>query len=212
MRFGPYDIKVTQRANCRRMILHYHPSERCLTLSVPRGTTRAAMESFLQSRRAWMDQRMRETDSWQPSWTAGERHLLLGQYVTLGENGVPTGWDPVEQYRIAVLTEVLKRLIAKWEKAMNVHVVRVTIKDMRSRWGSCCPQRATLSINLKLARVPEKLIEQVVVHELCHLFHRDHSEAFYATMTRFLPDWKARKKQLDAYDIRPLPVDSENEA
>lgn len=209
MKFGPYDIAVTQRANCRRMILHYHPTEHRLTLSTPRGATRSAIEAFLQERRAWMDERMGTDTPWEPEWTAGERHLLLGQYVTLGTGNVPTGRIEVEHWRSAALTGVLKRMIPVWEKRMGVHIVRVTIREMSSRWGSCCPERGTMSINLKLARVPESLIEQVLVHELCHLFHSDHSPAFYATMTRFLPDWETRKKQLDAYDLRPLPSEQE---
>lgn len=206
MKWGPYNIQVTRRSNCRRMILHYHPAERRLTMSVPSTATGSEIAAFLSSRRAWMDERMQEEAPWQPAWEAGERHLLLGQYVTLGENGIPTGRVAVERYRTQMLAESLKRLLPIWEKRMNVHVERVTIKEMSSRWGSCCAQRGTLSINAKLARVPEGLTEQVLVHELCHLLHSDHSPAFYAALTHYLPDWKARKKQLDAYDIRPLPA------
>lgn len=205
MKFGPYEIAVTARAQCKHMRLRYHPSDRRLTLSVPRTATKRDIEEFLTRNRAWMDERMRSASSWEPTYAAGERHLLLGAYVTLGQDGVPVGEEALRKYRAEALTAVLRRLLPLWENRMGVRVTRVTLREMTSRWGSCRSGKATLSINLRLARVPESCIEQVLVHEMCHLFHPDHSRAFYDEMTRFLPDWPERKKLLDSFDLRPLP-------
>lgn len=205
MKFGPYDIAVTARANCRTMRLRYHPADHRLTLSVPRRATKRSIEEFLTRNRSWIDERMQGEQTWEPAYAAGERHLLLGRYVTLGQDGVPTGEDALKRYRTKALSTVLRRILPLWEARMGVRVNRITIREMTSRWGSCRKDRAALTINLRLARVPEELIEQVLVHELCHLFHPDHSSAFYAEMTRYLPDWPERKKSLDRFDLRPLP-------
>lgn len=205
MKFGPYDIEVTARAQCKHMRLRYHPADHRLTLSVPRRTTRRAIEDFLTRNRAWMDERMRDAPAWTPAYAAGERHLLLGRYVTLGQGGVPVGEAALRQCRTEALSALLRRLLPLWEARMGVRVSRVTIREMTSRWGSCRSDRASLSINLRLALVPEACVEHVLVHELCHLFHPNHSPAFYAEMSRWLPDWPTRKKQLDAFDLRPLP-------
>ena len=205
MKFGPYEIAVTARANCRTMRLRYHPADHRLSLSVPKRASKRSIEEFLMANRAWIDQRMRGEQAWEPAYAPGERHLLLGEYVALGQGGVPASEEALRRARMKALSEVLHRLLPAWEKRMGVRVSRVTIREMTSRWGSCRKDRATLSINLRLARVPEALIEQVLVHEMCHLFHADHSPAFYAEMTRFLPDWPERKKRLDRFDLRPLP-------
>lgn len=205
MKFGPYEIAVTARANCRTMRLRYHPADHRLTLSVPKGTSRRSIEAFLVRNREWMDERMQGAQAWEPAYAPGERHLLLGSYVTLGQSGVPASEEGLRRLRVKTLTAVLRRMLPVWEARMGVHVNRITIREMTSRWGSCRKDRATLTINLRLARVPEELIEQVLVHELCHMFHANHSPAFYAEMTRYLPDWPERKKHLDRFDIRPLP-------
>ena len=205
MKFGPYEIAVTARAQCKHMRLRYHPSDHRLTLSVPKTATKRAIEAFLTSNRAWIDERMRDASLWTPAYAAGERHLLLGEYVTLGQDGVPVGEEALRKYRAEALTAVLHRLLPLWEERMGVRVSRITLREMTSRWGSCRSGKATLSINLRLACVPERCIEHVLVHELCHLFHPNHSPAFYAEMTRCLPDWPERKRQLDSFDLRPLP-------
>lgn len=205
MKFGPYEIEVTTRANYRSMRLRFHPADHRLTLSVPKRASKRMIEDFLNSRRGWIDERMRDATDWTPSYTAGERHLLLGRYVTLGQEGVPVGENALRTYRADALSALLRRMLSLWETRMGVRVTRVTVRDMTSRWGSCRSDKATLSMSLRLALVPEECVEQVLVHELCHLFQPNHSPAFYAEMTRFLPDWPERKKRLDAFDLRPLP-------
>lgn len=205
MKFGPYEIAVTARANCRTMRLRFHPADHRLTLSVPRRATKRAIEEFLARHRDWIDGKMQGEQPWTPSYEAEERHLLLGEYIVLGQNGVPTGEDALRKLRMDALSGVLRRMLPLWEQRMGVRIARVTIRDMTSRWGSCRADRATLTLNLRLALVPEACIEQVLVHELCHLFHPNHSPAFYASMTRFLPDWPEKKKRLDRFDLRPLP-------
>lgn len=205
MKFGPYDIQVTARPTCRNMRLHFHPSDHRLTLSVPPRATKKEIEAFLKANRVWMDTRMKGTANWTPAYAAGERHLLLGEYVALGHGGVPAGKEAFRRYQAEALAAVLRRMLPPWEKRMGVKIARITIRDMTSRWGSCRSDKATLSMSLRLACMPEECIEQVLIHELCHLFQANHSPAFYAEMTRYLPDWPARKKRLDSFDIRPLP-------
>ena len=88
---------------------------------------------------------------------------------------------------------------------MDVRVSHVTLQEMTSRWGSCRAATGRLTFNTRLGMLEERLIEETVVHERCHFFHQNHSAAFYAQMTRWLPDWKARKAQRDKADMRPRP-------
>jgi predicted metal-dependent hydrolase len=69
---------------------------------------------------------------------------------------------------------------------------------MRSQWGSCSA-RGRVSLNTHLVKVPRRLLDYVVVHELCHVRHHDHSRRFYALLDGHLPDWEARRDELNAY-------------
>ncbi|MEZ5558976.1 MAG: SprT family zinc-dependent metalloprotease [Pseudomonadales bacterium] len=72
---------------------------------------------------------------------------------------------------------------------------------MRSQWGSCSVT-GRISLNTHLVKTPRRLIEYVVLHELCHIRHHDHSRRFYGLMQRYMPDWERRRGELDRY----LPV------
>lgn len=72
------------------------------------------------------------------------------------------------------------------------------VQVMRSQWGSCSAL-GRIALNTHLVKVPERLQDYVVLHELCHLEHHDHSRRFYALMRRHMPDWDSRRNELDAY-------------
>lgn len=70
---------------------------------------------------------------------------------------------------------------------------------MRSRWGSCMPYKGIITMNTYLAIMPERIIDHVMLHELCHLIHPNHSQHFYNVMTMVMPDWKERKALIAQY-------------
>ena len=77
----------------------------------------------------------------------------------------------------------------------------VRIKDQRTLWGSCGKDRV-IRLDRKLARVPKPVFEYVVVHELCHLEHRDHSGQFWSLVKRVLPDYQERKDWLEEHEVK----------
>lgn len=77
---------------------------------------------------------------------------------------------------------------------------RITVRLMKTRWGSCSSS-GRISLNLLLARLPESLREYVLVHELMHLVHLDHSPAFWAALGATLPDYQARRRALRDWRI-----------
>lgn len=70
------------------------------------------------------------------------------------------------------------------------------VREMRSRWGVCCPAKNRITLALRLAARDEALIDYVMLHEYCHFFRPDHQPAFWALVARYMPDWKARRARL----------------
>lgn len=91
--------------------------------------------------------------------------------------------------------ETLPPLVETWARRMGVQPAAVTVTAARTRFGSCSA-KGRLCFSLYLMAYPREAIEYVVVHELAHLRHHDHSPAFYREVEKYLPDWKARRALL----------------
>ena len=191
------------RRNCRHLILRCREGR--LYLSVPPRTPKAAINAFLSARTDWMAEQISRTAAYAPQYAPGERHLLAGQYVALGERGVPAGEKAFLSFRAKQLAEAVRTLLPLWEARMGVQAGSIRFREMVSRWGSCQTVTGHINLNLRLGLVPPECMEYVLVHELCHLLHPDHSAAFHDEMTCLMPDWEARKRRLNAFDLRPLP-------
>ena len=96
-----------------------------------------------------------------------------------------------------LLKRDVEKLIAKWEPIMGVKASGVTIRQMKTRWGSCNVRTHHININLALAKKPPECLEYVVVHELTHILEPSHNAVFWGYMTQFYPNWKRVRKYLN---------------
>lgn len=76
---------------------------------------------------------------------------------------------------------------------------RITIRDQKTRWGSCS-ETGTLSFNWRLMLVPPEVLDYVVVHELCHLTHMNHGKEFWAKVASVDPEYKEHIKYLKEHE------------
>lgn len=90
---------------------------------------------------------------------------------------------------------ILPGKVAYYGDRMNLHPARITITGAEKRFGSCS-SRGNICFSYRLMLYPEDCIDYVVVHELAHLAHMNHSKDFYRLVASILPDWKASQDRL----------------
>ena len=99
--------------------------------------------------------------------------------------------------RKVLLKAAVEKLIQKYEPLMQVQVSGVTIRQMKTRWGSCNVKTHHININLALYEKGPECLEYVVVHELTHILEPSHNAVFWGYMTQFYPNWKRVRKYLN---------------
>src|SRR3989344_1749908 len=87
-----------------------------------------------------------------------------------------------------------KNKIAQYNKLYQFKVNRITIRNQKSRWGSCS-KKGNLNFNYKIVLLPEALVDYVIVHELCHLGEFNHSKKFWKLVSLTIPDYKEVRKR-----------------
>lgn len=209
------------RSRRKTVAIQIYPDKR-IELKVPLLYNINNVEPFLEKHYRWIFKRLdapiiSKHDT--KRFVSGELHYFLGkQYpllITISpDNNVAFLDNTLMVYAKYDIPELIETLLEKWYLSQarrifheisiplmkqmekyNVFPKSFTIKKMRTRWGSCS-SKGSISLNLDLIKLPEQCIKEVILHELCHLVHFNHSKEFYALMTAEMPDWKIWKKEL----------------
>ena len=101
--------------------------------------------------------------------------------------------------RMKIQLKIGKR-VRHYCEVMGVTVGYVTVKNQKTRWGSCSA-KGNVNFNYQLAFLPDELLDYVVIHELAHRRHMNHSRAFWAEVEKYCPDYLERREQLKEYSL-----------
>tara|TARA_R110001599_G_scaffold280408_1_gene481614 strand:+ start:11436 stop:12131 length:696 start_codon:yes stop_codon:yes gene_type:complete len=192
-------------------------------VKAPENTPNEKVEEKVRKRAAWIIKQQSYFLSFHPKTPArryvnGETHLYLGRQYRLN---VKIGSKESVKYKgrfievTAKDNSRVKDLVNKWYrdhakrkfseiaepiiadfKKHKVEPSELYIQDMPKRWGSCTP-KGKIILNPELIKAPRACIEYVIIHELCHLIHHDHTQKFFDLQTKQMPDWVKWKDRLE---------------
>ena len=225
IKYGKADIDYKLQFESRKTLqIAVHPDKTVFVKS-PVGRAIKEIENIILKRAKWIKKQISYFQNFEPrtptrKYISGESHLYLGKKyrlkITLSNTDkilLKEGYFYIDS--TSENSNYIKNLLMIWykEKA-NKYFNKIfdeawekcdfqqfskpilKIRDMKTRWGSLS-QNATMTINLNLIKTSRECIEYVIIHELCHLAHHNHSSAFYKLLDSKLKNWKERKHKLE---------------
>ncbi len=210
----------------RKPVKHIHIRIRGgrVFVSANRLVSEGYIEALLHSKAAWILKRLNEQNASVRAamrFEEGSELFLLGRRYPLTVvrsfvDEVVIGPESIEMHVSRSYSDDEKRaLYLKWLKeyavdafnaslermlslaaGVNLQKPRVTVRVMKTRWGSCSVNKNRITLNLSLIQARPACIDYVVLHELIHFIHPNHGKQFYAALQRYMPNWKQSKAEL----------------
>ncbi len=194
-------------------------------VKAPNNATKEKIFEKVEKRASWIIEQKRYFLSFQPRrkeylYKSGESHLYLGRRYQLK---IVDGHSEAVHYKGRYLQietknntpKHVKELLDKWYrerakikfpeyakplierfKKYDVEPKDLYVQKMETRWGSCSA-KGNIILNPELIKAPKPCIEYVIIHELCHLIHRNHTKTFFRLLSQEMPDWEKWKEKLE---------------
>ncbi|MFM9890755.1 MAG: M48 family metallopeptidase [Rickettsiales bacterium] len=205
-------LVIRRHAKAKRICLRYNPTDHAISLTLPRHTRVNDGLRFLNQKSQWLIDTLHDMPS-QKQIKPGVVIPLLGTRVRIKhdplmrrsfmmKDDVLYVSGPREEFAARV-TVALKKIAGKtladlshrYAGKIGRRVNRVSVRDTRSRWGSCS-STGNLSFSYRLIFAPREVMEYVVAHEVAHLRHMNHSDAFWRAVEFVTPDYEIAKNWL----------------
>jgi hypothetical protein len=199
-----------------------------VTVRAPDKTSLKTIENLVQSKSAWIKKHLENHStliriSQNSEFKDGEFHYFGGRQYPLrilqtGTSYVKHHEDVIEiGVRLKEDKEMVRLLLEKWYKKMAEELFRkkleellsrysdynfsnagFAVRSMKGRWGSCT-SKGRITLSTELIKLDEKYSEYVLLHELCHLKHHNHSSDYYHLLSEIYPEWKSVRKELRGF-------------
>ena len=176
--WGGYDLIRTSRKTIAIQIT----LDGDVTVRAPRDCEKAEIDDLIRDRREWIEEKRAE-------FLAQKRECEKKQ-----EQFPKITPESEREFRRLAKEKIPKR-VALFAEQVGVDYGKITIKDTKSRWGSCSYQ-GNLNFCWRLILAPEEVLDYIVVHELCHRLEMNHSARFWAEVKRVLPEYEKSKEWL----------------
>ena len=216
-----------ERKHIKNMYLRILEPDGRIHISAPLRMREEEIVRFVNSKLDWIEKQqekiIRKHSEEELMYVTGEEIRFWGRNYPLvlietGSTGKVYGKDnqvvlqvkegSTVEYRRKLINHWYKKaleqeipgLIHKWENIIGVKAYSWTVRDMKTRWGTCNIRTHKICLNLQMAKKPLRCLEYVVVHELVHLLEQSHNHVFKGYMDQYLPQWRIIKKELNGIE------------
>lgn len=217
-----FDIVII-RKKIKNIYLRVLPPKGVVQVTAPLKMSDDFINSFILSKREWIQKQIQEISQreYLPAheYKSGEYLYLWGekhQLEVIFSAGEPEVWMEDNKINLKISSEstiiMRKTVLENWyrnilaieiKKVLPVCCEKVgkkplecKIKYMKTRWGTCNIKEKRIWLNLQLVKQPKECLSYVMIHELVHLYERNHNDRFKAYMDEFCPEWRKIKEQL----------------
>jgi predicted metal-dependent hydrolase len=180
-------IVITRHRLARRYVVRVRPGGE-IRLTVPRGASIRGGLAFVRRQADWIARERVRLEGLAASWTPGSTVWFRGEQVTVTTDGFQAYVRELAEHELPARCAELARL-------HNVEIAGVQVRDQRSRWGACSPRRA-ITLNWRLIQMPAPVADYVMLHELAHVRHANHSRRFWREVERLCPAWQESERWL----------------
>lgn len=227
---GVGEIKVRRGANIKYLRIRMAPG-RGVWVSVPFGVSKKQVERFLEENRAWILEnrknlavyeqdtgvglhidaevktkfhtlKIARTTESKPSYKIDQKHITLFIPERVAFNRIESY---VQQFLLSVYDlesrEYLPERVRHYAEKFGFKYGKLSFRNNISNWGSCSFDN-NISLNIKLMKLPDEIIDYVILHELCHTIEKNHSAAFWKLVGKVCPDYVSLKNRLKNYNTR----------
>ncbi len=198
-----------QRCSRRTLVICVKGGE--VIVKAPYGVPDVSVQNFVAAKREWIEKKLElqrdpefeDIRAYNKVLDAGIQKAAVWGSKRNTEDidtfyfvGLKAVRSYFEKTRCWILLETVHMLA----KTVGVCPEKVSVCDFKSRWGSC-DITGHIKLNWRLCMLPPTLRDYVLIHELCHRKHMDHSRAFWEEVGKFCPDYRIRRKRLKAYSF-----------
>lgn len=206
-----YHFSINKKA---KKILLKPQNDNTIKIVVPSTKFIPQAKEFIKKKKLWVEDVLIRLSSAKVNFT------FLGQPIRIdrinSENGSLAKFqfrndilfiDAPEKFETNLLYEHWLKIMSKkrlpgrvleLSRQFNFYPAKISIRKASTRWGSCSSKN-NISLNSKLIMFNEKIIDYVIIHELCHTLHHNHSSKFWDLVSQIMPDYKIRVKELKSY-------------
>ncbi len=183
------NVKII-RSNRKTLAIQINP-DLSVTVRAPIYASQREIGRILKEKEGWIQkhiEKIREQEA--------KRKEMYGEKGEYGKSAEREYLSNEEIHKLAEKAlEYIPKRVSYFAKQIGVTYGKITIRNQKTRWGSCS-SKGNLNFNCLLMLTPPEVIDYVVVHELCHRKEMNHSEAFWAEVEKVIPDYKEQVKWL----------------
>ncbi|MBW8308450.1 MAG: M48 family metallopeptidase [Candidatus Paracaedibacteraceae bacterium] len=205
---GLITIKIHPQS--KRMRLSFR-APACFSMTVPPGTSERALQQFIAQTEGWILRQLSKVATLESS--IQNQFLFQGvPYEIVSQSILSRELYQINHHQKVIIVDaigvsstqrlryvcrkefqqLLPPLIDKYSKAMGLFPKKISIRDTKSRWGSCS-SAGNISLSWRLVMAPFEVMEYIIIHELAHLKHLDHSQAFWSLVSQYCPDYNQHR-------------------